>query len=114
MEYKDLLAIAELTMADLNLPKQSLKRFSLKDTRQGRWIRGGITIPTWILKESEQFQTYYVIHEVCHFIYLGHGPLFKEVERKMCKRWDIEIEYAKAYPKKLYANGQMVYNSKRK
>lgn len=73
-----------------------------------------ITIPAWATKLSPHYAIYYVLHEVAHFRFRGHGIAFKEHEQSLCKMAGITIDYAKAYPKKLYYNGQLVYNSREK
>jgi predicted metal-dependent hydrolase len=65
---------------------------------------------------SEEYAIYYIVHEVCHFKHTnerGHGKEFKSTERKALDSWGIEIEYSRAYPKKLYHNGQCVYDRKK-
>jgi predicted SprT family Zn-dependent metalloprotease len=70
-----------------------------------------ITLPKWIFKNSEEFVIYYIVHELCHTYYSGHPREFKRLEQAVLSKWDIEIEYAKAYPKYLYSNGVEVYES---
>lgn len=66
-----------------------------------------ISIPLWANRTKEYF-VYYVIHELTHFIgvgdykYLGHSETFKLKEQDILKRYNIKIEYSKAYPKYLY------------
>jgi predicted metal-dependent hydrolase len=81
-----------------------------------------ITIPLWANRTKEYF-VYYVIHELTHIIrpYGGHNQLFKTTEQAICKRYNIKIQYKKAYPKFLYEyktgkvlcgrHGQEVYQS---
>jgi predicted SprT family Zn-dependent metalloprotease len=61
-----------------------------------------ISIPLWANRTKEYF-IYYVIHEITHFIcmgkYRGHGEEFKMIEQEICKRYNIAIQYSKAYPK---------------
>lgn len=72
-----------------------------------------ISIPLWANRTKEYF-IYYVIHEICHFIcmgkYIGHGEEFKMIEQEICKRYNIAIQYSKAYPKFLieYKTGKIL------
>jgi len=77
----------------------------------GRRFVYKITIPNWIFAQADEFQTYYVVHELCHCIYGDHKTLFKNLEKSILAEWGIEIEYSRAYPKRLYSNGEMVYES---
>ena len=80
-------------------------KFSFKDVQRGtaRFFTNSITIPKWINRESEAYQYYYVIHEVCHMLHLisGHGPDFKEKEKEMLAQWGLSPVYSKAYVKEL-------------
>ena len=70
-----------------------------------------ISIPLWANRTKEYF-IYYVIHEITHFIcsYCGHSMAFKLKEQEICKRYNIAIEYSKAYPKRLlrHDTGQLI------
>ena len=70
-----------------------------------------ISIPLWANRTKEYF-IYYVIHELTHFIcsYCGHSYAFKLKEQEICKRYNIAIQYSKAYPKYLlrHDTGQIV------
>lgn len=68
-----------------------------------------IVIPKWAGDYHEAFWTYYVVHEVCHFRSLGHGPAFKSLEQKVCDYFGIEITYKKAYPKMVKFHGEVIY-----
>ncbi len=60
-----------------------------------------------------EYTLYYVIHEFTHCLgYSEHGSEFKRHERQLLDIFGIKIEYARAYPKALYANGQRVYTKK--
>lgn len=67
-----------------------------------------ITIPAWTFKVAPEYAVYYTLHEIAHFKFLGHKAAFKEVEQSLCKMAGISLEYAKAYPKAIYANGQRI------
>lgn len=66
-------------------------------------------IPKWAGDYHEAYWTYYVIHEVCHFRQLGHGPDFKFLEQTVCRHFEIEITYKRAYPKTLKFKGELIY-----
>lgn len=68
-----------------------------------------IVIPKWAGDYHEAFWTYYVVHEVCHFRSLGHGPAFKKLEQMVCDYFGIEIVYKKAYPKMVKFHGEVIY-----
>ncbi len=121
LREKDLQCVLDLTRSELTkyyigVPKVTLK---LKDTQKGttHFTKGYFTIPLWAVNEGEEFTTYYVVHEFCHFVARnegsrGHDGIFKSVERRALKLWGMDIEYKKAYPRALYANGMKVYESK--
>jgi len=81
--------------------------------RGGRAILNSryISIPLWANRTKEYF-IYYVIHEITHMIlpYGGHSEAFKTKEQEICKRYNIAIQYSKAYPKCLlrHDTGQVV------
>jgi hypothetical protein len=70
------------------------------------------TIPLWAAKKGITYLYYYVIHEFTHCFgqYCGHGAGFKACERGILGEYGITIDYARAYPKALYANGERVYH----
>lgn len=69
-----------------------------------------LIFPNWIFKRLEEFQIYYAIHELSHFLCndkrlgFGHGREFKTIEQGLLKEYNINIIYSKAYPKYLYDN----------
>jgi predicted metal-dependent hydrolase len=88
-------------------------RLSVKDIKQGHayFATRHATIPNWAYTYYglEHF-TYYVIHEVCHFISSSkHDADFKRTERRELKLWGMEIQYLRAYPQRLTANGKTCY-----
>jgi len=70
-----------------------------------------ISIPLWANRTKEYF-VYYVIHEITHMILPcgGHNEAFKMKEQEICKRYNIAIQYSKAYPKFLieYKTGKIL------
>lgn len=70
------------------------------------------TVPKHALEKfGETYLYYYVIHEFTH-CYANNGThdgQFKRTERKLLALFGITIDYAKAYPRALYANGEKVY-----
>lgn len=100
MTLADMQAIADLTAKALGLVDRP--RVVLKSIRRGtaRWKRGYFTIPEWTKIFGDDYVTYYVVHEVCHFWNGGiyHGPLFREVEDKALAYWGLYIKRKKVYP----------------
>lgn len=90
-----------------------------KNVKRGfaRYDGNKITLPLWILGKNEGYALYYVLHEISHLItcwqygptIATHGREFKEVEKQVMDCWDIQIEYARAYPKRVFVNGQKCY-----
>lgn len=111
-QVKDAKALLDL------LNEQCHKHINMSFTRAagGRANREHthFSIPEHALKNGEIYLFYYVIHEFthCYANNPSHDSQFKRAERKLLKLFDIEIDYAKAYPKALYANGQKVYSKK--
>lgn len=109
MTRDDLQAIADLTAEGLGLDvRPHIKYLHVKGGGRASSKTCRITIPRWTAKYGKAYLTYYVVHEVCHF-HPGateHGIIFKMIEDRALAFWDIKIERAKAYPKKLYENGQ--------
>jgi hypothetical protein len=79
-----------------------------------------ITIPVWAKSEGLNYLRYYVVHEVAHFAtwdFEGtckHDADFKVYEQCALEDlWNITIEYAKAYPKRMYANGRKIHDTEK-
>lgn len=88
-------------------------RFSNADCGRANIDNGKFSIPLHAFTKGETYLHYYVIHEFTHCLGCwNHGSDFKRVEGQLLKLFGIEIEYKKAYPKKLYANGELSYTSK--
>lgn len=101
-------------------------KVNVKDVKYGGrtgWrVRRGktlfyITLPKWLENYDESYAIYYCIHETCHVVnhlkygYNGlHSETFKRIEDEALALWGIRIVRKKAYPKELYANGQMIRN----
>lgn len=74
---------------------------------------GKFTIPQHALNNGETYLSYYVIHEFTHCLGLrGHNKDFKQRERALLRLFNITIDYASAYPRTLYANGEKAYQKK--
>ena len=68
------------------------------------------TIPQFAFARREAYLFYYVIHEFTHCLgYDEHDNAFKQKERTLLSLFGISIDYIRAYPKALYANGEKVY-----
>jgi hypothetical protein len=100
------------TIADKIIEQEQLEDIDIqfKNTHSGsaKYYTRKITIPFWIFDTVWEYQIYYMIHELSHFINydkfngFGHTPKFKEIEQALLKEYNIYIKYAKAYPKYLY------------
>ena len=90
-----------------------------KNVRKGRahYRTRKIMMPVWIFQRPIEYQYYYIIHELCHFIspievrrYGGHGPQFKIIEQYWLAQFGLQPVYKKAYPKKLLSlTGQILW-----
>ncbi len=72
------------------------------------------TIPQHAFTKGETYLFYYVIHEFthCQDDIIGHGKDFKKAEQDLLGLFGISIDYARAYPRVLYANGERAYYKK--
>lgn len=67
------------------------------------------------LKMNYYFNIYYAIHEACHLIAerelqcRNHAIEFEMVEDTALAIWGLRIERFKAYPKKIFFNGKLVW-----
>lgn len=110
----DAIALLEL----LNESEHTHIKMDFTRARCGRanWHLNHFTIPEHALKYGESYLFYYVIHEYTHIKYMigNHKTLFKKRELELLHKYtNIEsMDYARAYPKVIYANGQTVYKRK--
>lgn len=75
------------------------------------------TIPVHAITKGESYLFYYVIHEYSHCMlsrHTGHNNQFKQTELILLNKFtNIDsMDYARAYPKTIYANGEIVYKRK--
>ncbi len=72
------------------------------------------TVPIFAFNKGAEFSQYYVIHEYTHIMgkHYNHDSAFKRLEQILLSLFDLTLDYAKAYPKAIYANGQKVYERK--
>ena len=111
--------VAKITLELLNEKHKSNVTLKLSHGRRGRarLSKQYFSLPIWALTNCypEQYIIYYTIHEYTHcLLMMGHNETFKNKESELLKEFGIEIEYARAYPKRLYANGEIVYERTRK
>lgn len=123
MNQADLKAAIELTKDKFGgLARLVTVRFA--DIRAGyaKPRENKITLPNWIFNRGNTFALYYALHEVAHLIHRWqsnserhkmHGIEFKAIEKQVMDTWDLQIEYAKAYPKRVYLNGVKDYEKKK-
>lgn len=98
-------------VASVVIKKHGLKpiKIQFKDVWRGRarYYTRSITIPLWIFSGVGAFQIYYIVHELTHFICMDkfknreHGVLFKKIESRILKDYNILPIYSKAYAKEL-------------
>lgn len=73
------------------------------------------TIAQWAKNENRFLQTYFIVHEVCHFYDYtdGHGGKFREAEAKALALFDMEAQYGwgKRYPYALTVFGTTVWSN---
>lgn len=107
-----------LVKMNQSLDRQLLLQIEITDSKRG-WSRAGrISVPTWAIERGFEYFTYYIIHEISHHIAgskHGHDYYFKEIEIHWVKKLiNCNIEYKKAYPKRLinFHSGKVVYTSK--
>jgi len=106
INQSDLQAIADLTAETLNV---KIPPVLVKNVQRGRANSRYITIPVNVLLHHEVYCIYYIVHEVCHYLQKGHGPLFQKLEEKALSLWGITIERKRVYPKSLSIDGQGVW-----
>ena len=108
-------------LATVITKKQGIKsiKIQFKNTLKGRarLRTRSITIPTWVFKYAKEYQYYYMIHELTHFIerdklgYSGHDNHFKKIESRILKEYGIIPIYSKAYAKELRnLKGEILYS----
>ena len=117
---EDLQAIADLVKEHFGYARR-VATVGRITTRQGHahYNTGHISVPQWAIDKGEAYAIYYVIHEVCHLVNYwkngpeaeSHGYAFKHFEGRALELFDITIDYARAYPKRLYLNGQKFYDN---
>ena len=107
--------IKDLLLAGYQIAPVDIK---VKDIRRGyaSYTRY-ISIPLWAFWQGKDFFTYYIIHEVCHFINhdrggnYGHSGKFKEIETGVLGQWGLKPIYNRAYVKQLRGgNGQLLWD----
>jgi hypothetical protein len=109
---RDATAMLEL----LNEHEKTHVRMSFSKARAGRanLEKKQFTIPlTAQAHFGLDYMMYYVIHEFTHCLgYHNHRTSFKHKEQQLCELFGYKLEYKKAYPRRIYANGQIIYQSK--
>ena len=120
---KELLELANFIEEKEKIKSIKITFKDLKGPGRASYISRRISIPNWMFEDkySDEFRYYYIIHEVCHIVLydkLGysanHKPIFKKMEKKYLQLFGLDIEYHKIYPKKLYSNGVVVYEDKKR
>jgi len=107
--YQD---IADCTMGYFGKP---FVKVVVKDVVRGYAHKDYIVIPKWIQMYAEEYQIYYIIHELSHII-AGvenkHNDKFMEIEDKALHLWSLEIERKRVYPKVIRreCSGEIITN----
>lgn len=84
----------------------------LKSVKRGKasWRHNQVIIPMWVGRYAEEYQLYYVLHELAHVLvgpsHQPHGSEFRVMEDKLLSDWDLSIKRMRVYPKHLYSKGQ--------
>lgn len=107
-------AISCLDLLNETMRKKVTLTFVNANRGHARLSTQHITIPRHAFGRGETYLLYYVIHEFTH-IYTSdcrHDAKFKNAEKRLLAMFGYEIEYARAYPKTLYANGEKAYSYK--
>ncbi len=105
IEQLDLLNIADKIMEAEKLDFIDIQFKQVRGGGRARYRTRKITIPVWVLDRAEEYQIYYVIHELSHFINYdknngyGHNEDLKRIEQRILKEYNITIIYSRAYPK---------------
>lgn len=84
-------------------------KIEFKAVKRGRArsLTRKITIPIWIFESVKEYQYYYIIHELVHFIlhdkfgFSEHNKGFKKLESQILRDYNIIPIYSKAYAKEL-------------
>ena len=88
-------------------------RITTADRGQAVGREKRFTLPARAFERHQAYLIYYVVHEFTHCLgYYDHREDFKFWECKLLDKFGITIEYARAYPKALYCNGDKVYSRK--
>jgi len=81
-------------------------------------IQGGefqITIPTWVWKYADAYETYYICHELAHamcyqlHLTMAHTAAFHEIEDRLMADFGVRIKRAKAYACEIFEFGVSVW-----
>ena len=85
-------------------------RFTTAQRGQANLTHNRFSIPEHAPTKGEAYLYYYVIHEFTHCLgFWEHDQSFKKKEQSLLILFGIKIEYSRAYPRALYANGERVY-----
>lgn len=112
MIQEELQAIADLTVEYFKIEKVKVE-LKLVNGGRARIKTRKITIPIFAVDNGEAYYTYYVVHEVAHFLSRTHNDWFKKLETEGLRQWGIKPKYARAYAKELLSlNGETLYKRK--
>lgn len=110
-QVNDATALLELLNEHCNTDAKMIFSRARSGRANSRLLR--FTVPQHALEKGETYLFYYVIHEFTHCLgYNGHPSEFKCKERQLLKLFGISIDYARAYPRALYASGERAYYKK--
>ena len=104
-------ARALLDLLNEKTRSQVIMSFSKAKRGRANLKHNRFTVPKHAFDKGETYLFYYVIHEFTHCMgYPNHGKDFKSKEQSFLNLFGIKIDYAKAYPRDLYANGEISYS----
>lgn len=106
MNIRELKKLAQVIILKHNLTPIKIQ---FKAVRRGkaRISTRKITIPIWIFESVKEYQYYYIIHELTHFIlkdnfgFAEHSETFKKLESQILRDYSIIPIYSKVYAKEL-------------
>jgi len=115
-QVKDARALLDLLNEHCQANEYHHTNITMSFTRANRGTakltRNTFTVPIHAINKGDTYLFYYVIHEFTHCLGYGHlhDDNFKWKEKQLLDLFDIQIDYARAYPRALYANGEVVYS----
>lgn len=124
MTETDLRAVADAAIEQFGEKYPNLKngkitiRFRNCRSACAYWYHRLITLPKHLLTDIEARAIHTIIHELAHIAapaHEHHGPTFRAIEIDMHQPWGlVPADYARAYCRKLYQDGKLVWEKARR